>query len=619
MSLLAFFQPSAGATSEDSYLQLYSSFGLDETTISPGFSGAALFGAPRATLLDFRDRYFTCRQHDGKAFDWDGCPIVAEHHPTQPMLSSKASLSWIPLHARRPRSPYRIARIIVNAFTGMLFGDGRFPTFPSQDRDTQDFVEELIRATDLKAKMIQARNIGGANGTFCLSWWFDEGVPKVRVHTPRFVHVLEWADGDELEPAHVVEIHQFARMEYDQKTKKQGKVMYWQRRDWTTVADVVFLPKRCEEKEPTPWGIDRKKSFIHNDGYAHFVWGQNLPDDNTFDVDGQPDYAETYEQMDELDVLNSVHVKGTTKNLDPTLVLPIDPNDAGDVDVKKGSENALAVGVGGQATYLTLPSDVVNAGNTAVKAQREQVLETAQCVIPDPNQVAAAGTSSVALKMIYAPMLAKCDVLRGNYGKSLVRLLNQMLNSARDLLPDLSAGADAQRYIHEPKVDEEGNPVIDPDTGEPELEAVEYRLELEPRIVKEEQLDEEGNPTGEFFETEIQRNPGRGTIRCVWPPYFPLTEPERLAQTQTLQQAAGGKPVISQKTASSMFATSNNLDPGEEFALLRDEQATQAAQQSGMWPSAGGQSPLTEVETEPAVVEEEPPTEPPVEDTTQEP
>src|SRR5690606_14114613 len=178
---------------------------------------------------------------------------------------------------------------------------------------------------------------------------------------------------------------------------------------------------------------------------------------------------------------------------------------------------ALAVGPNGDASYLTLGSDAVTAGQTAIDGQRKQILETAQCVIADPNVVVAAGTSSVALRLMYAPMLGKADLLRDQYGaRGILRLLEQMVESARSFLPDRSAEAPEQQYIYEVQMDEEGNPILD-EEGNPLEEPVEYVINLPPRIEKVEVLDDDGNPTGEFETQSFERHPGKGRIILEWP------------------------------------------------------------------------------------------------------
>ncbi len=566
-----------------------SSFGLDHTTLGPAFPAQQLYASERSQELEFRSRYYRCTQHDHKVFDFGGRMRSPSRHATQPLIGGALPSFYVPLDQRRPSAPYRLARTIVARFTGLLFGQGRWPNVLSDDPATQDFCDALVKETGLHSKLLRARNFGGAAGAVGLSWWFDDGTPKVRVHQARHLIVQQWEDEDELVPAHVIELYQFHRDEFDADKKDYVRVWYWSRRDWTRQADVVFLDQRVAKKNPTEWVIDENKSVVHNDGACHFVWIQNLPDDDEAACqDGQPDYAELYEQLDILDILNSVHTKGTIVNLDPTLVVQMHAEEMGDATIQKGSDNALAVGPNGGAQYLTLGSDAVTAGQTAINGQRDQVLETAQCIIPDPNEVVAAGTSSVALRLMFAPMLNKADILRDQYGsRGILRLLDQMLASARSFMPDLTADAPEQQYVYEVQMDQDGNPLLD-DAGNPVEEPVEYTLNLPPRIEKVEVLDEEGNPTGEFTTELYARHPGKGRIILEWPEYFPLTAADRQQEAGALTTANGGKPLMSQKSSVEQWAVASDRDGQEEFTQIRDEQQQERDAAAGMFPEIGG-------------------------------
>lgn len=566
--------------------------GLDPASVGEGFPALQIYASERSQELEFRSRYYRCSQHDHKVFDFQGRMRLPQRHVTQPLIGGSMPNYYVPLDQRRPSAPYRLARTIVSRFTGLLFGAGRWPNVLSDDPDTQDFCEALIKATALHGKFTRARNFGGSAGAVGVSWWYDQGTPKVRVHQARHVTVHEWADEDELVPAHVTELYQYHKDEYDPDKKDYVRVWYWSRRDWTRVADVVFHPVRAGKKNPTQWPIDEARTVQHDDDECHFVWIQNQPDDDEIATcDGQPDYAELYEQLDNLDILNSVHVKGTTVNLDPTLVVGMHAEELGDAQIQKGSDHALAVGPNGSAEYLTLGSDAVTAGQSAIQGQREQILETAQCIIADPNEIAAAGTSSVALRLMYAPMLGRADILRDQYGdRGILRLLDQMLRSARARMPVKGAASPEEVYVYEVQQDDEGNPILD-DKGNPVEEPVEYVLNLPPRIEKEEILDENGEPTGEYNTKEVPRHPGVGRISLEWPEYFPKTALDRQQEASALTAANGAKPLMSQKSSVEQWAAASDRDGTEEFVLLREEQQQERDAAAGMFPPIGGQVP----------------------------
>lgn len=557
-------------------LYVASSFGVDATTFGPGFNANGFVKSERVRDLEFKERFFKCTQHDWKTFDFNGRLIPPGGLATQPLLSAQSSAHYVPLEQRRPSNPYRLARVIVNAFTSLVFGYQQWPEIRDNDPETEDFANALAKVSNLHTVMIRARNMGGSVGTVGLSWRFVDGKPRVVPHSGKHLFVHSWEDRDELIPEHVSELYQFPRDEVDPAKGEIVRRWYWFRRDWTPLADVYFVEIPVEDQNPT-WIVDEERTYVHGDGFTHFVWIQNLPEDDTTTVDGQPDYAELYENFNALDVLSSVIHRGAAVNLDPTLVLKMDPNMVSKFGVKKGSDNALAVGKDGDASYMELSGSSLEAGMKLFDGSRDSVLEVAQCVIPDPDAIAAAGTSAVALRLVYAPMLGKGSVLRTQYGKAIERVLEQMVAHAK------------KRYA-EPGVEVE----IERDevTGEEwEVETpIEYRLSLPLRVVVTGR-DAEGNEVVEL----VERVPGNGGDLSVdWGDFFEPTVADRQVTTQSMSVAVGGKPVLSQRAAVEIVARAYKLDPRTVFdELTLDKKAdveAKAAEEAAMYPPPGGAS-----------------------------
>ena len=559
-------------------LTLASSFGLDQTTLGPEFPAREIINSQRAKLLDYRSKFFKCTQHDWKGYDWSGRMRAATSMPTQPLIGGSMPEIYISLDQRRPATPYRLARTIVSAFTSLIFGHGRWPLIKSYDPNTTEFTKELVRVTKLQTKMIRARNMAGSSGTVGISWGFFEGIPKVRLHDAKNLHVIEWDDEDEFIPSHVTEIYQYPKDVWNAKKKKYERRLFWFRRDWTKNADIQFVSCEVTDENPS-WQIDEERSMMHGNGFCHFVWVQNLPEDDVTSVDGAPDYDMLFEQLDSVDIVNSVNVGGTIQNLDPTLKLRMDQDTIGEAVVRKGSQNAIVTGTNGDASYLELSGTAVQAGQATIKQQREQILESCQCVIPDPNEVVASSTSSVALKIVYAPMLSKGDVMRDQFGDAIVRILEGMLKSARLAL--------VGQEVKEIEVDENDSELVD-EEGNPMVRDVRYELNMEPLIVNEEILDDEGNPTGEYTVTKKPRVPGEGTLTLEWPAYFKETTDDKSKQSSMLVSACGNKQILSQKTASEIIAATMQLDTQQEWFRIVQEQQAARDNIDGMYPPTGG-------------------------------
>lgn len=531
-----------------------------------------ILGSERFQDLTYRERFYLCSQHDHKLYDFNGRLIQSGTKTA--MLSSEAAPWYVPLTQRRPSSPYRLAKVIVNRFTSLLFGSQRWPSIRVEgDEDTQDFCEALIESTGLAAKMIQARNIGGSVGTVGLSWCFRNGKPIVNVHNGKYLVVSEWEDRDRLIPAVVSEVFQYPKTEWDGEKRKYVKNLYWYRRDWTKEEDIGFYPIKVVPGEEPEWQRDEDQSGKHGDGFCHFVWVQNIP---TEEEDGLNDYDGLYDNFDAIDMLLSVLTRGMTLNLDPTLVLKVDPDIIKRVGVKKGSDNALVIGTDGNANYLELGGQSVEAGIKLFNLKRKTCLEVAECVLTDPDEIAAGQTSAAAIAKIYEPMTARCDVLREQYGIALKRLLFQMTTSA---IIHLDETVDV--------VTSDGSDEVIDAEGEVKT-AVQY-IDLPLKVTSEDEVDDMGQPTGQTTLTMEPRTPGQGGhVNLQWGPYFQPSPEDQNSLITALNMAVGGKAIMSQKTASELIAASFGRNPAEEYRRLSgDKQADTAANAAAMAQSMG--------------------------------
>ena len=561
------------------------------------FRATRLVDSVRWREFDHHQRYFECKQHDQKRYDFDG-RVVAQRSVgarcSQPLISAERATWYVPLKARRPSTPYRLGRKAVLSFTSMVFGESRWPDLVvNGDSKAQDFINALVEETSLPTKMIQARNVGGSVGTVGLSWCYHNGTPVVDIHNGKGIVVHEWADRSKLRPKHVTEVYRYERDHWDAKKRAYVRELWWRRQDWTETADVVFKEYKVEGSTEPRWEIDEQLTTIHNDGFCHFIYIQNVPP--LEGVDGMPDCDGVWDQMDTLDILMSILARGGVLNLDPTLKLKMDPELVDMAFVRKGSDNALVTGETGDASYLELGGTSVTAGIALFQLLRAQTLESIECVIPDPDKVAAAGTSSVALKMIYAPMLAKCDLLRDQYGKAVRELLRQMLVVAQRL--------------YKPRLETRNGE----DGTDEEVEVTGF-IHLQPKVIVEPVFDEDGEETDEESVTMEPHTPGTSSyIELSWGPYFRPTADDQQKTVSTLTQGTGGKAVLSQKTAVELLAGLISRDPSKMLDELYKEQDAEAEKRKALMDSMGGQpgQPVEPMEHEDETEEQETETEQP--------
>ncbi len=556
----------------------FSAFGAENSTFAGGSANSLLSG-DRYRELDHRQGYYNCTQHDGKAWDFDGRPISPR--TMQPLLGSERSW-WVPLKMRRPSMTYRLGKIIVDSFTNLLFGENRFPVISVEgDEKTEDLLQTISRVGKLPVKMIQARNLGGSTGTVGVSWCFREGKPRFEVHNAKNLFVHAWKDRLELIPEHVSEVYLFSKVKWDGKAF--NKQWYWFRRDWMPEADIIFedAPFDPDPNADIKWEVCMKRSSFHDDGVCHLEWIQNMPTD---EQDGLPDYDGLYESFDAVDVIMSVISRGAIANLDPTVKLKVDPDLVNRFGVSKGSDNALVVGKDGDADYMELNGSSIEAGLKLVDMKRRSILETAQCIVPDPHEVAAQGVSSVAVKMMFAPMLAKTDVLREQYGAAIERILTNISKVLKDKLS-------ADVTVTEPDLDADGNPIPETDedgnpTGANKTKdtPAEFTLDLPHKIDTAPMIDPIDNvETDETQTTQTPRTIGPGgEVSLAWPPYFPPTPQDQGLIATALTTLNGGKPALSQESSTEAAARAYGIDPAEEWKRVQEQMKTDAAAQSAM-------------------------------------
>ncbi len=149
--------------------------------------------SPRQMMLNHLWSWYRCENYAARRIDWNGREVTdpIEHEAIAhagfiPPGFYDAGEGY-PLKFRKPTAPYRLVRVIVDRFTGLLFSERHHPQVQVDgDPDTEDYVGALIEAGRLWPEMIQARNYGGATGTVALGFQFVDGVIEFESHDPRW-------------------------------------------------------------------------------------------------------------------------------------------------------------------------------------------------------------------------------------------------------------------------------------------------------------------------------------------------------------------------------------------------------------------------------------------------
>ena len=471
-----------------------------------------LVGGARTRGLDRLECYYRSTQYDSYKYDWDG--NIQGYGGT-----ADIEPGWyVPLKRRKPSAKIHLAGSIVQRFTAMLFGRDRWPeVHVAGDQDAEDLAKELQRLSALPTKMIEARNLGGACGSVGLSFAFVGGKPRVQVHNAKHCLVLAWDPEEDLRPTAAIEAYAYKRTVVDGGKLKEKDFVY--ARLWTDEFEQVWdpIPKAIATTPFWSQTVPSKK-VPHGLGFCPFYWVQNIPD--SYNIDGESDFAGTCDELDEINQLFSATFKGTKANVDPTVVIHEDPALNTGV-VRKGSGNAIFSR--GGANYLEITGGSVGASLEVLREAIRGVLERVQCVILDPQ--AGAQESGESQKVRYMPMLAKCDLLREQYGKAVAMITRDMLRATRTI----SGSA--------PVVSEDG-------TASQSTVALPQKVVVEKNEDGTDKVTRMDRPLGESEEIELN-----------WGPYFAATWHDIQQAITAARLAIGDKPVASLDTAVKLVAT----------------------------------------------------------------
>jgi len=498
-------------------------------------------GERRAELLVLLS-HLRGSQHTHKRYDWDARLIFGSDSLVDVPIDQ-----YVPMKRRQPCVSLRLGKVIVKRLTTMVFGHDRFPMLTiNGDAEAEDFVQELAKMSKLRTKMVEARDKGGACGSVILSWGFVDGKPVIDVHSAPLIDVLEWADFENRKPGKVLKAYDFRKQVYRPDGRPETKT-FWQVRYWDEEVDISWEPIPDDVAATTGWQSWPSKTIRHGHGSCPMIWVQNIADsdetDGICDADGQ------HADFDEMDRLASATERGTILNVDPTLVIR-DHKGKDETVIRKGSGTVIYSP--GGAEYLELNGSAVEASKSLLQSIKQSELDEAEVVLLDPEKLSGAGVSAAALKVRYAPMLAKCDLLRDQYGEAIIEVLRVMLETAKRL--------------QEVSVDEEG---------------VRYwsKVEMEPRIERVE--PEEGEEAGVLL---VERTPGTSeNISLKWPPYFPATWQDMKDGVETAKNATGGQQLLSQRAGVELIAPMLDIDDvDDELGRIEEDQNAQSDRAKAM-------------------------------------
>ena len=523
------------------------------------FDNAVVGETDRFRRLNRMEAHYLCTQYAHQPYDWWGLPADAAETVSPsvqvPLGFTQPALNML-ARQKRPTAPYNLAKAIVDRFTGLLFSEARKPDVEVEgDPDTDDFMHAAMEQMRFWARWREARAVGGATGSVLVTMHLRRGRFVMQAHNPKHVQVL-WKDRRALEPLGVLVIYRYPQEDFitDPKTGETTTriVDYLYRRIITDQDDTVYKPVKLEPGANLAWEIE--STAEHRLGIFPGVWVQNKP--VVEQEDGDPDCQGAWQSFDTIDRLLSQMNKALLLNLDPTLVIKVDPKEllAMGGSVRKGSDNALNVGTG-DAKYLEMVASGVEAGHKLCDRLKQNVLDVTRCVLVDPEKLSGAAQSAKAMEYIYAPMLEQADELRSQWGDNgvipMLRLIELMA-----------------RKFHGVEAEQGGKKVI-------------LQLDLPKKS-----------------DGSVRKLGPGGWIRLKWGAYFSPTETDKQITIGNIISAKAGG-IIDEETAVNTGAPIFGVqDAKKMLAQIQAEQAKAMAM--GMGPEYGGDQEL------PPVAEAEP-------------
>ncbi len=476
-----------------------------------------LCNAPRCLELQKLDSYAKSTQYNHRRFDWDG-------NMTGYGEQADISPGWyVPLKHRRPRARFDLPKLITTRLTAMSIGSERWPELKVPgDPDAEDYCKGLAEAAKLPVKILEAREKGGASGTAVVSFKFVDGNPRVMVHAARQMHPIRWVDRDELVLGAVLKAFPYRQTVWDKGKAKE--VILYHARYWDEEKEVVWDPIPEALARNGTWASTVKSYTVkHGYGECPVYWAQNLADSES--IDGLSDFEGLCDEFDEINELLSATAKGTKANVDPTTVIHDDPGNNPGI-IRKGSGHAIYSKLG--ASYLELKGEAVKAGLEMVKELAQICLDLASVVRGDPAELASKAQSAAAMKIIYQPMIAQCDKLRGQYGELTKRVTLGMLRASRQIQG--STPGPVFQTLEGTRIQEKPVVFLPP------------KFELQPA--------EDG---GDSKIVEVERTPGTSeNLQLQWPEYFPATAADVKADVEAANLAKGS--LVTSNTATRYVA-----------------------------------------------------------------
>lgn len=501
--------------------------------------------------------FFDGEQHDHCPAHFDGTRRTEgqAYYRERYMTRGFVPLDAGPTHLRKPDVTTPIAREIVETFTTMLLGRMVQINVPI-DAKTASFYASIWKHGKMQAAWTRARNMAGAARAAVVVPQLVGGRPELEVLKPSECRVLKWSDREVCQPALLVRQRLISKSVRDER----GKLV--QRRFWRTCGwddqdyiDFEDVPEDFSREAP----LREVKREPHGCQRCPATWYRNTNEgsDNPW---GRHDFAQLEGRCDAIDRLGSQLRGSVGNNTDPTMYQADDEGTRRRHRIKaKGRGVLIELSDKGRVGFAEISATAIEAAQRYVDRLTDETFALAHCVRITPQLVQAA-KSGKHMQVLFRPAENYATLVGIELADVICRVFECYFEMAQ---------AFGVSSIEEPRP---GSMI------------------LPSRIVRDEEAEEEEEETGDSEDSGVMPvpssltdtpgerfepcKPGRhGGIELSFGAFFEALAEEKNTELGGLQNASGGDPILSRRTAIESAARVMGVDPVEECRRIAVEEA----------------------------------------------
>lgn len=503
--------------------------------------------------------FYAGQQHDHCPAHWGGerrAEGVA-YYRERYLIRGFVQLEPGPAHLRKPDVVTPIAREIVETFTTMLLG--RTPQIHVPvDSNTADFLAKVWSHGKLQAAWTSARNMAGAARAAVVVPMLIGGRPIAEVISPAECHVLRWSEREVCQPALLVR----QRLVTRQVVGESGHIVsrkFWRTCAWDELDFIEYVD--VPEEHPRDEPIQETRRSRHGCQRCPATWYRNTSEGSEARW-GRHDFAQLEGRCDAIDQLGSQLRGSVGNNTDPTMFQADEEGTRRRHRVRsKGRGTVIELSEKGRVGFAEISATSIEAAQRYLQRLEEGTLAQAKCVRITPELVAAA-KSGKHMQILFAPAKNYASYVGIELADAIVRVLECFYEMATVFgVSSLEQPREGtiilpSRVVQAPSVEEND----DEEGGDAEASG---EMPL-PADLAGERASQRLEPAA----------PGRfGGIEITFGSFFESLPEERNVELAGLQQASGGEPVLSRRTAIEGAALVMGADPLEERRRIAAEEA----------------------------------------------